>query len=107
MIRIRAGRGRGDIKQIMVRNAFSIAENEFQNLIDQGYEDIAMFDGANNVIMEYHRSKDTIADKIRKANIDEMATIIAAKLVQLARKEYGVCDVVDKASVLEWLQQEA
>ena len=42
---------------------------------------------------------------LRSASANDMARCIATKLCELARHEYGVYDVVDYATVLEWLKQ--
>lgn len=47
----------------------------------------------------------TNEEYLRTANVDDMATMIATKLLELARHEYGMCDVVDREIVLEWLKQ--
>lgn len=47
----------------------------------------------------------TNEEYLRSANVDDMATMIATKLLELARNEYGMCDVVDRDIVLEWLKE--
>ena len=47
----------------------------------------------------------TNEEYLRTVNVDDMATMIATKLLELARNEYGMCDVVDRKIVLEWLKQ--
>lgn len=47
----------------------------------------------------------TNEEYLRSANANDMATMIATKLLELARHEYGMCDVVDREIVLEWLKQ--
>lgn len=47
----------------------------------------------------------TNGDVIRGSDDEKMATIIAAKLVELAKGLYGIADVVDRDAVLKWLQQ--
>ena len=42
---------------------------------------------------------------LRSASSNDMATMIATKLLELARHEYGMCDVVDRDIVLEWLKE--
>ena len=42
---------------------------------------------------------------LRSASVNDMARCIATKLCELARHEYGIYDVVDYATVLEWLKQ--
>ena len=42
---------------------------------------------------------------LRSASANDMAKCIATKLLELARHEYGIYDVVDYANVFEWLKQ--
>ena len=42
---------------------------------------------------------------LRSASANDMARCIATKLLELARNEYGIYDVVDYANVFEWLKQ--
>ena len=42
---------------------------------------------------------------LRSASANDMARCIATKLLELARHEYGIYDVVDYATVFEWLKQ--
>ena len=41
---------------------------------------------------------------LRSANVNDMARCIATKLLELARHEYGIYDVVDYATIFEWLK---
>lgn len=47
----------------------------------------------------------TNEEYLRVANVNDMATMIATKLLELARHEYGMCDVVDRDIVLKWLKE--
>ena len=47
----------------------------------------------------------TNEEYLRTANVNDMARCIATKLLELARHEYGIYDVVDYATVFEWLKQ--
>lgn len=42
---------------------------------------------------------------MRTANANDVARLIATKLCELARHEYGIYDVVDYATVFEWLKE--
>jgi len=42
---------------------------------------------------------------LRTASANDMARCIATKLLELARKEYGIYDVVDYATIFEWLKE--
>lgn len=42
---------------------------------------------------------------LRTASVNDMARCIATKLLELARHEYGIYDVVDYATVFEWLKE--
>lgn len=42
---------------------------------------------------------------LRSASANDMARCIATKLLELARHEYGIYDVVDYATIFEWLKQ--
>ena len=43
---------------------------------------------------------------LRSASANDMARCIATKLCELAKHEYGIYDVVDYATVFEWLKEE-
>lgn len=47
----------------------------------------------------------TNEEYLRTANVNDMARCIATKLLELARHEYGIYDVVDYATIFEWLKQ--
>ena len=47
----------------------------------------------------------TNEEYIRTANVNDMARLIATKLCELAKHEYGIYDVVDYATVFEWLKE--
>lgn len=47
----------------------------------------------------------TNEEYLRSANVNDMARCIATKLLELARREYGIYDVVDYATIFEWLKQ--
>ena len=47
----------------------------------------------------------TNEEYLRSANVNDMARCIATKLLELARHEYGIYDVVDYATVFEWLKE--
>ncbi len=49
--------------------------------------------------------KQTNEEFIRSCTTEDMAKIIAQKLLELARNEYGLCDVVDYKTVLGWLKE--
>mgnify|MGYP006967437479 CR=1 FL=1 len=38
-------------------------------------------------------------------NANDVARLIATKLCELARHEYGIYDVVDYATIFEWLKE--
>ena len=42
---------------------------------------------------------------MRTANANDVARCIATKLCELAKHEYGIYDVVDYATVFEWLKE--
>lgn len=48
----------------------------------------------------------TNEEYLRIANVNDMARCIATKLLELARHEYGIYDVVDYATIFEWLKQQ-
>ena len=47
----------------------------------------------------------TNEEYLRTANVNDMARCIATKLLELARHEYGIYDVVDYATIFEWLKE--
>ena len=47
----------------------------------------------------------TNEEYIRTANTNDMARCIATKLCELAKREYGIYDVVDYATIFEWLKE--
>lgn len=47
----------------------------------------------------------TNEEYLRSANVNDMARCIATKLLELARNEYGIYDVVDYATIFEWLKE--
>ena len=47
----------------------------------------------------------TNEEYIRTANVNDMARCIATKLLELAKHEYGIYDVVDYATIFEWLKE--
>ena len=47
----------------------------------------------------------TNEEYLRSANVNDMARCIATKLLELARHEYGIYDVVDYATIFEWLKE--
>ena len=47
----------------------------------------------------------TNEEYLRSANVNDMARCIATKLLELAKHEYGIYDVVDYATVFEWLKE--
>ena len=47
----------------------------------------------------------TNEEYLRSANVNDMARCIATKLLELARREYGIYDVVDYATIFEWLKE--
>ena len=42
---------------------------------------------------------------MRTASANDVARLIATKLCELAKHEYGIYDVVDYATVFEWLNE--
>lgn len=42
---------------------------------------------------------------LRSASANDMARCIATKLLELAKHEYGIYDVVDYATIFEWLKE--
>ena len=51
------------------------------------------------------KQKQTNEEYIRTASVNDVARLIATKLCELARHEYGIYDVVDYANVFEWLKE--
>lgn len=47
----------------------------------------------------------TNEEYLRSANVNDMARCIATKLLELTRHEYGIYDVVDYATIFEWLKE--
>lgn len=47
----------------------------------------------------------TNEEYIRTASANDVARLIATKLCELAKHEYGIYDVVDYATVFEWLKE--
>ena len=47
----------------------------------------------------------TNEEYIRTANVNDVARLIATKLCELAKHEYGIYDVVDYATIFEWLKE--
>ena len=47
----------------------------------------------------------TTEEFLRTASANDMARCIATKLLELARHEYGIYDVVDYATIFEWLKE--
>ena len=56
-------------------------------------------------VMEMVKKPMTNEEWLRTANVNDMARCIATKLLELARHEYGIYDVVDYATVFEWLKE--
>lgn len=54
---------------------------------------------------EYVAEPMTNEEYLRSANVNDMARCIATKLLELARHEYGIYDVVDYATIFEWLKE--
>lgn len=90
-------------------------------LIDFSKEDLAVLghDGRNALIdavvsgkhEEVERIYRTLhpltnEEYIRTASTNDMARCIATKLLELAKREYGIYDVVDYATIFEWLKEE-
>ena len=42
---------------------------------------------------------------MREASANDVARLIATKLCELAKHEYGIYDVVDYATIFEWLKE--
>lgn len=42
---------------------------------------------------------------MRTASANDVARLIATKLCELAKHEYGIYDVVDYATIFEWLKE--
>ena len=69
-----------------------------EDCVDYGWKDCKKFTSKPSEPI-------TNEEDLRTTNVDDMATMIATKLLELARHEYGMCDVVDREIVLEWLKQ--
>ena len=58
-----------------------------------------------NECARYKSVEQTNEEYLRSANVNDMARCIATKLLELARHEYGIYDVVDYATIFEWLKE--
>lgn len=71
--------------------------------------DYVKYCGAVEIMKKCDRHNDKIEltneEYIRTANVNDMARCIATKLCELAKREYGIYDVVDYANILNWLKK--
>ena len=51
------------------------------------------------------KKEQTNEEWLRTASSNDMARCIATKLLELARHEYGIYDVVDYATIFDWLKE--
>ena len=66
--------------------------------VDYGWKGCKKFTPAPSTQM-------TNEEWLRSASANDMARCIATKLCELAKHEYGIYDVVDYATVFEWLKE--
>lgn len=68
-------------------------------------KNLGYVDNCNRYLPKDRPIVQTNEEYLRSANVNDMARCIATKLLELARHEYGIYDVVDYATVFEWLKQ--
>ena len=69
-------------------------------------DDVGVWRLKKEKLAELNKPKQmTNEEYLRTANVNDMARCIATKLLELARHEYGIYDVVDYATVFEWLKE--
>ena len=71
--------------------------------------DYAKYCGAVEIMKKCDRHnkkvEQTNEEFLRSASANDMARCIATKLCELAKREYGIYDVVDYATIFEWLKE--